>query len=751
MSTPIRLPDNLPYPITVAQLAVSAGDMVERGQRLFAYKYWDFEQIVTSPGDESAGGKSKRQRIDLVGTFDSPVSGQVVSLNITLGDEFVNSQCTVAEIKQPCTHDVTYGGLCVQCGQTVEDEQTSGSLLDNQAKLTMSHTNMNIRISEKQAYTLEKSAQKQLREARKLVLVVDLDQTVIHCGVDPTIGEWSKDPDNPNYESLKDVRSFSLHEEPVLPPFYMGPKPPTRKCWYYVKLRPGLQDFFSNIAPHFELHIYTMATRTYALEIAKIIDPDGTLFGDRILSRDENGSLTQKSLERLFPMDQSMVVIIDDRGDVWNWCENLIKVVPYDFFVGIGDINSNFLPRQQNSMLHLGRRNRKKLKQDEELLTDILDTEKKLKVKISEEVKRQEEEMQKLSEEKIPDHTTSKEDIAKKLEHNASLEVQQQNRPLAELQKHLHNERLLIDDDDELPHLTDILLRVHSAYYDQLEKNKHGATELSPDIKHLIPSLKEIVFKGCNFVFSGLIPLHTNIDRADIVLWTNTFGAKTTINIDYNTTHLITKTPGTMKARLASSFNRDIKIVHPDWIFECIVNWKRVDEKPYELIVEEPVSKEYLENFKKELEETEKSKNSVDANISSQKYETFNDAMILLGGSDSWLDNDDEMDEFLNDSDSEDHRNEGENGGDKSTTNSHESVNNIQHNKLTENLKNQHIQQNQKPLSRTVMETKDKRPLDEHVGSDEAPKVKRQHISESSIDWEEEDDLEAELLHELEQ
>ena len=43
--------------------------------------------------------------------------------------------------------------------------------------------------------------------------------------------------------------------------------------------------------------------------------------------------LTQKSLDRLFPTDQSMVVIIDDRADVWSgglqfWSPNLIKVVP---------------------------------------------------------------------------------------------------------------------------------------------------------------------------------------------------------------------------------------------------------------------------------------------------------------------------------------------------------------------------------------------------------------------------------------
>jgi RNA polymerase II subunit A-like phosphatase len=38
--------------------------------------------------------------------------------------------------------------------------------------------------------------------------------------------------------------------------------------------------------------------------------------------------MMQKSLERLFPVDTSMVVIIDDRSDVWHWSSNLIKVIP---------------------------------------------------------------------------------------------------------------------------------------------------------------------------------------------------------------------------------------------------------------------------------------------------------------------------------------------------------------------------------------------------------------------------------------
>ena len=76
------------------------------------------------------------------------------------------------------------------------------------------------------------------------------------------------------------------------------------------------------------MHVYTMGTRAYAEEVCAAIDPEGAIFGGRLLSRDESGSLTQKSLQRLFPCDTSMVVIIDDRADVWEWSTNLVKVVP---------------------------------------------------------------------------------------------------------------------------------------------------------------------------------------------------------------------------------------------------------------------------------------------------------------------------------------------------------------------------------------------------------------------------------------
>jgi TFIIF-interacting CTD phosphatase-like protein len=54
--------------------------------------------------------------------------------------------------------------------------------------------------------------------------------------------------------------------------------------------RPGLQHFLDTMSEFYEMHVYTMGTRTYANAICKVIDPGGKIFGDRILSRDESGS-----------------------------------------------------------------------------------------------------------------------------------------------------------------------------------------------------------------------------------------------------------------------------------------------------------------------------------------------------------------------------------------------------------------------------------------------------------------------------
>lgn len=350
--TKLHLPSTLPFPITITSVLIREGFQLRKHQTVLKYKYLEnqivpLEKLEPEELERYNENNPKIIKVESIGSFESPIEGKLVQSSIKVGDVFKSEKDKeIGAVEEACTHPVQYGGLCGICGADLtEDNDYSGYNNTNRAPISMSHQNTQLTVSVKEAARIEKNSTKSLIQEKKLILVVDLDQTVIQTTNDPTVYAWQQDSSNPNYAAVKDVKSFFLMENYRVNNVL---SPNKRKSWYYVKLRPGLTEFFEKLNSKYEMHIYTMATRDYAEQIAKIIDPNGIYFGDRILSRDESGSITQKSLHRLFPTNTSMVVIIDDRADVWQWSPNLIKVLAYDFFIGIGDINSGFLPKQQN-------------------------------------------------------------------------------------------------------------------------------------------------------------------------------------------------------------------------------------------------------------------------------------------------------------------------------------------------------------------------------------------------------------------
>jgi RNA polymerase II subunit A-like phosphatase len=148
----------------------------------------------------------------------------------------------------------------------------------------MSHHHAALTVSQAEAERLESQTTTRLLASKKLSLIVDLDQTIVHATVDPTVGEWLQDPKNPNHTALADVFKFKLGMNGS------SVRDEDEGCWYYIKHRPGLKAFLEQAALMYEMHVYTMGTRNYAEAVCKGIDPDGHFFGGRILSRDESGS-----------------------------------------------------------------------------------------------------------------------------------------------------------------------------------------------------------------------------------------------------------------------------------------------------------------------------------------------------------------------------------------------------------------------------------------------------------------------------
>lgn len=211
-----------------------------------------------------------------------------------------------------CTHPTVMNSMCAECGVDLkEDDQ-----VESNASVPVIHSIPDLKVSREQAEILGKADEERLLKERRLVLLVDLDQTLIHT---------TNDNIPPN---IKDIYHFQLY----------GSASP----WYHTRIRPGTQKFLSEITKYYELHICTFGARNYAHMIATFLDPDGKYFSHRILSRDECFSSNTKTanLKALFPCGDNLVCIIDDREDVWNFAPNLIHVKPYHFFQHTGDINA---------------------------------------------------------------------------------------------------------------------------------------------------------------------------------------------------------------------------------------------------------------------------------------------------------------------------------------------------------------------------------------------------------------------------
>jgi RNA polymerase II subunit A-like phosphatase len=627
-------PDSLLYPITVTKLLRQPGDDIEQNAALFTYEY----KSASKEWDEEK--REKVERVEsLFANFESEYEGNISKLEVKKG-QVITGRTGVAEIEEPCKHEIQYGGICANCGRDMTTVQYNSTQKNTErATVNTVHGHTQLLVSQAEASKADEEAKRRLLDSKRLSLVVDLDQTIIHATVDPTVAEWQRDPSNPNYEAVKDVRAFQLVDD----------GPGARGCWYYIKLRPGLEDFLDKISHCYELHIYTMGTRQYAENIARIIDPERKIFGDRILSRDESGSMTAKNLKRLFPVDTKMVVIIDDRGDVWQWSPNLVKVSPYDFFVGIGDINSSFLPKRPgldvkpttnaktDKVAALESKDESTSNGQKESTTAPTPPTTNGEVSAVDRI---------LSMAGKQDEGSMKE---KADEQEGRIAEQLENRPLLQLQKVLdaaeeeartspaveaagellsedgekkepsleppahpkYRHNLLQDDDTELEYLGQSLRKIHQAYFEEYRREMAGSKggriadlrpghakkrsleelEHIPDAALLMAGMKTQVLQGVHLVFSGVVPLGIDIHSHDTAVWAKSFGATVSENITKRTTHVVASPERrTAKVRAAAKKGGRIAIVSQPWLFACFSQWKKVDEDIYRIHSDAPMN-----------------------------------------------------------------------------------------------------------------------------------------------------------------
>ncbi|RMZ89733.1 hypothetical protein DV736_g3027, partial [Chaetothyriales sp. CBS 134916] len=629
-----RLPHSLAYPITITKYAKQAGDRVRRGDSLFLYSYLGKVKQGNRYDDEEVEVEEK-----FVQSFTCDFEGQIEGYFIWEG-QTIDQPVEVCDIIEDCKHEIIFSGICANCGQEVSGEDQIG-----RAPINITHDASSLTISKDEASRVDEDNKKRLLATRKLSLVVDLDQTIIHAAVDPTIGEWMKEPENPNHGAVKDVEAFQL----------MDDGPGMRGCCYYIKQRPGLQEFLTQVSELYELHIYTMGTRQYAKKVAEIIDKKGEFFKDRILSRDESGSMTAKSLSRLFPIDTKMVVIIDDRADVWDYSLNLVRVKAFDFFQGIGDINSSFLPKQeeiletphhdtamveqlpdptpgpdtQTNGEHTTNGASEKEDSPDKDEADASAMEKLIAISAPDtaearelQCKGQEKMISSQIEEKPLEKKQREQDEKDEAEAAASAAPSVNGEPTAtqstdsdsdssdssESSRPRHRHAILKNDDDELIYLEDCLRKVHAAFFKEYDRKRLSSKggrvaklsggqkaplpdagdetspelRLVPEIKRIMPAMKQRVLAGVVMVYSGVLPLGHDVFRHDMSRWASSFGAKISEKVTEGVTHVIAARPGTAKVNKARKMPH-VKIVTTAWLFDSMQQWRRLDESKYYL------------------------------------------------------------------------------------------------------------------------------------------------------------------------
>lgn len=254
-------------------------------------------------GDDDDGGidssRTKKRKVELIEAAVDPQS------SVSRGEPAETSGASLA--LDVCTHPGVMGGMCIRCGQKVEDE--SG--------VAFGYIHKNLRLADGEIARLRDKDLKNLLRHKKLYLVLDLDHTLLNS---------TRLPDISAEESyLKDQRE-------VLPDALRSNL--FKLDWIHMmtKLRPFVHTFLKEASSLFEMSIYTMGERPYALEMANLLDPGGIYFHSRVIAQSDSTRRHQKGLDVVLGQE-SAVLILDDTEVVWGkHRENLILMDRYHFF-----------------------------------------------------------------------------------------------------------------------------------------------------------------------------------------------------------------------------------------------------------------------------------------------------------------------------------------------------------------------------------------------------------------------------------
>ncbi|XP_039120124.1 RNA polymerase II C-terminal domain phosphatase-like 4 isoform X2 [Dioscorea cayenensis subsp. rotundata] len=249
----------------------------------------DADSSNSSPNGESNDDEEidlkeeriKRRKVEMSETIEVIESSKTADVNKE--KSVLSSESTKPNL---CPHPGFIKGLCLMCGQIEEDDGSGVALSYIHKDLKLGSHEMN-----------------RLRGA-------DL-RNLLHVTADED-------------HLLK--QADLLQDDPNRSLFKLG------SMHMLTKLRPFVRTFLKEASPMFEMYVYTMAERCYALEMARLLDPSNIYFNSKVISQSDCTQRHQKGLDVVLGAE-SVVVILDDTELVWQkHKDNLIVMERYHYF-----------------------------------------------------------------------------------------------------------------------------------------------------------------------------------------------------------------------------------------------------------------------------------------------------------------------------------------------------------------------------------------------------------------------------------
>ncbi|KAH6788648.1 hypothetical protein C2S51_003654 [Perilla frutescens var. frutescens] len=186
-----------------------------------------------------------------------------------------------------CAHPGFFAGMCMKCGQPA----------DADSAVPLKYIDKNLRIANNEMARLrDKDFKDLLCHRRKLYLVLDLDHTLLNSA---------------RLSDIKEEEEYLSSQRDALPDALKTSLFRLDRMHMMTKLRPFVHTFLEEASSMFEMYIYTMGERSYALEMAKLLDPSEKYFHSRIIAQGDCTRKYQKGLDIVLGKE-SAVLILDD-------------------------------------------------------------------------------------------------------------------------------------------------------------------------------------------------------------------------------------------------------------------------------------------------------------------------------------------------------------------------------------------------------------------------------------------------------